>query len=130
MQYETYSYEADPLVCPRCSGPLKIISLIGDGAVIEKILRHLKLWDRPERPPAGAGRGNRERRRAPFPLRVIASFGCFAKIAVASARTSGRILDIFPRTRATIAQHLGSNCLLLIAKPGEGGIEKHLTLSQ
>ena len=44
-------YEADPLVCPRCCGPLKIISLIGDGPVIEKILRHLKLWDRPERPP-------------------------------------------------------------------------------
>ncbi|MBZ5500568.1 MAG: hypothetical protein LAP85_29610, partial [Acidobacteriia bacterium] len=44
-------YEADPLVCPRCCGPLKIISLIGDGLVIEKILRHLKLWDRPERPP-------------------------------------------------------------------------------
>jgi hypothetical protein len=43
-------YEADPLVCPRCLGPLKIISLIGDGPVIEKILRHLKLWDRPERP--------------------------------------------------------------------------------
>jgi hypothetical protein len=47
-------YEASPLVCPRCSGPLKIISLIGDGAVIEKILRHLKLWDRPERPPPPA----------------------------------------------------------------------------
>jgi hypothetical protein len=44
-------YEADPLVCPRCSGPLTIISLIGDSPVIEKILRHLKLWDRPERPP-------------------------------------------------------------------------------
>jgi hypothetical protein len=44
-------YEADPLVCPRCRGPLTIISLIGDGPVIEKILRHLKLWDRPERPP-------------------------------------------------------------------------------
>ena len=44
-------YEADPLVCPRCSGPLTIVSLIGDGPVIEKILRHLKLWDRPERPP-------------------------------------------------------------------------------
>jgi hypothetical protein len=43
-------YEANPLVCPRCSGPLKIISLIGDAPVIEKILRHLKLWDRPERP--------------------------------------------------------------------------------
>jgi hypothetical protein len=44
-------YEADPLVCPRCRGPLNIISLIGDGPAIEKILRHLKLWDRPERPP-------------------------------------------------------------------------------
>ncbi|MBZ5496425.1 MAG: IS91 family transposase, partial [Acidobacteriia bacterium] len=44
-------YEADPLVCPRCSGALKIISLIGDGPVIERILRHLKLWHRPERPP-------------------------------------------------------------------------------
>jgi hypothetical protein len=44
-------YEANPLVCPRCSGPLTIISLIGDAPVIEKILRHLKLWHRPERPP-------------------------------------------------------------------------------
>jgi hypothetical protein len=49
-------YEADPMVCPRCSGPLKIISLIGDSPVIEKILRHLKLWDRPERPPPRPGR--------------------------------------------------------------------------
>jgi hypothetical protein len=47
-------YEADPLVCPRCGGPMKIISLIDDGAVIEKILRRLKLWDRPERPPPPA----------------------------------------------------------------------------
>jgi hypothetical protein len=44
-------YEADPLICARCAGPLKIISLIGDAPVIEKILRHLKIWDRPERPP-------------------------------------------------------------------------------
>jgi hypothetical protein len=44
-------YEASPLVCPRCAGPLKIISLIGDAPVIEKILRHLKLWDWPARPP-------------------------------------------------------------------------------
>jgi hypothetical protein len=36
-------YQADPRVCPRCSGPLTIISLIGDAPVIEKILRHLKL---------------------------------------------------------------------------------------
>jgi hypothetical protein len=30
--------------------------LIGDSPVIEKILRHLKLWDRPERPPPRPGR--------------------------------------------------------------------------
>jgi hypothetical protein len=34
---------------------MKILSLIGDARVIEKILRHLKLWDgleRPRPPPA------------------------------------------------------------------------------
>jgi hypothetical protein len=42
---------ADPLLCPKCGGPLRIISFIENSSVIEKILRHLKLWDRPERPP-------------------------------------------------------------------------------
>jgi len=46
--------EADPLVCPRCSGPLKIVSLIDAPAIIEKILRHLALWGHPERPPPAA----------------------------------------------------------------------------
>jgi hypothetical protein len=44
-------YEADPLLCPRCGRALNIVSLIDDCAAIERILRHLKLWDRPERPP-------------------------------------------------------------------------------
>jgi len=44
-------YEADPLVCPRCYGPLKILRLIGDAPVIEERLRHLKLWYQPARPP-------------------------------------------------------------------------------
>jgi hypothetical protein len=43
--------DADPLLCRRCSRPLKIVSLIDAPSVIERILRHLKLWDRPERPP-------------------------------------------------------------------------------
>jgi hypothetical protein len=42
-------YGADPLLCPRCSGPLKIVSLMDAASIIERILRHLKLWDRPER---------------------------------------------------------------------------------
>ena len=39
-------YGADPLLCPRCSGPLKIVSLMDAASIIERILRHLKLWDR------------------------------------------------------------------------------------
>jgi hypothetical protein len=30
---------------------LKIVSLIDAPSIIERILRHLKLWDRSERPP-------------------------------------------------------------------------------
>jgi len=35
-------YEAGPLICPRCGGQLKIISLIDCAPVIGRILRHLK----------------------------------------------------------------------------------------
>ncbi|MGA2262582.1 MAG: hypothetical protein ABSH28_14245 [Acidobacteriota bacterium] len=35
----------------RCFCPLKIVCRIDAPSVIESILRHLKLWDRPERPP-------------------------------------------------------------------------------
>ena len=45
------AYEAEPLLCAPCGGPLKIISFIDAPSVIERILRHLMLWDRPERPP-------------------------------------------------------------------------------
>jgi hypothetical protein len=44
-------WSADPLLCPKCFGPLRIISFIEDTSVIEKILRYLRLWDLPERPP-------------------------------------------------------------------------------
>ena len=37
-------WEADPLLCPRCSHEMRIVSLIDDRAVIELILRHLGLW--------------------------------------------------------------------------------------
>jgi len=45
-------FEADPLLCPRCGRAMKLVSLIDNSCpAVEKILRHLKLWDRPERPP-------------------------------------------------------------------------------
>jgi hypothetical protein len=45
-------FEVDPLKCPTCGGNMKIVSFIEEEAVIEKILRHSKLWkDDTARPP-------------------------------------------------------------------------------
>jgi hypothetical protein len=47
-------YEVDPLTCPKCSGAMKVISVIEDKEVIKKILMHLGLWERKARPPPKA----------------------------------------------------------------------------
>ncbi len=48
-------YEADPLLCPQCGGPMRIIAFIEQRAVIEKILTHLGLWPpQAHGPPSGA----------------------------------------------------------------------------
>jgi hypothetical protein len=47
-------YEADPLVCPQCGGPMRAIAFIEQPAVIGKILSHLGLWPtQTHSPPAG-----------------------------------------------------------------------------
>ena len=38
-------YEVDPLICLKCWGQMHIISFIEELDIIEKILRHLGLWD-------------------------------------------------------------------------------------
>jgi hypothetical protein len=44
-------FEADPLLCPQCGREMKIVSLIDSSCpAVERILRHLNIWDRPERP--------------------------------------------------------------------------------
>lgn len=45
-------YEVDPLTCPKCSGKMKVISVIRDGEVIKKILKHLGLWEIKVYPPS------------------------------------------------------------------------------
>jgi hypothetical protein len=53
-------WEVDPLECPNCGGEMKIIALIDEGAVIEKILRHLGLWvgyGASRAPPQETGQG-------------------------------------------------------------------------
>jgi hypothetical protein len=36
-------YQADPLVCKRCGGPLAIVAYITDEVAIRRILEHLEL---------------------------------------------------------------------------------------
>jgi hypothetical protein len=44
-------WREDVLVCSRCGGEIRLIAVIEAPAVIEKILKHLGLWQRG--PPAG-----------------------------------------------------------------------------
>ena len=37
-------YEADPLECPKCKGPMRVIALIDDPVVVREILVHLGRW--------------------------------------------------------------------------------------
>ncbi len=47
-------YEVDPLTCPKRSGKMKVISVIEDENVLNKILKHLGLWDQKAKPPPKA----------------------------------------------------------------------------
>lgn len=44
-------YEVDPLTCPKCQGQRRTLAFIEDEEVIEKILKHLGLWDLKVGPP-------------------------------------------------------------------------------
>ena len=46
-------WEADPLLCPLCQKEMRIVALIDDQAVIERILRHLGLWQQGVRVASG-----------------------------------------------------------------------------
>ena len=48
-------WEADPLLCPKFQKEMRIVSLINERDVIERILRHLGLWPAC-RDARGAGR--------------------------------------------------------------------------
>ena len=58
-------WESDPFLCPKCHNEMRVVSLIDDPEVIERILRHLGLWQQgvrilparacPEPCPKGSG---------------------------------------------------------------------------
>jgi hypothetical protein len=43
-------FQADPLVCKTCGGPLRIVAYVSDEVSIRRILDHLGLSP-PEKPP-------------------------------------------------------------------------------
>jgi hypothetical protein len=47
-------YEVDPLACPKCASPMKVIAFIEDEYVTRKILKHLGLWELKRKPPPRA----------------------------------------------------------------------------
>ncbi len=44
-------YKVNPLLCPKCSGSMRIIAFIEDEQLVKKILKHLGLWDVKRKPP-------------------------------------------------------------------------------
>ncbi len=51
-------WHVDPLRCPVCQNPMRVIAVIDDPRVVEKILRHLGAWHDPSpRPPPLDGLG-------------------------------------------------------------------------
>jgi hypothetical protein len=49
-------WHVNPLRCPVCQNPMRVIAVIDDPRVVERILRHLGAWHDPpsDRPPPGA----------------------------------------------------------------------------
>ena len=50
-------WHVDPLRCPFCQNPMRVIAVIDDPQAVEKILRHLGAWHDPPvgvSPPGGS----------------------------------------------------------------------------
>jgi len=44
-------YEVDPMICARCGGRMKVVAFLAEYAVVDRIIRHLKLTFAAEKPP-------------------------------------------------------------------------------
>ena len=64
-------YEVDPLTCPQCAGPMRIVAFITARAVIDRILTHLAhRATHPATRPAARGPPPASRTGAPSPTRT------------------------------------------------------------
>jgi hypothetical protein len=44
-------YEADPMICPRCGGRMKVVAFLTKQAVVDRIISHLEWTFVAEKPP-------------------------------------------------------------------------------
>jgi len=44
-------YEVGPRICPRCGGRMRVVAFLTEYAVVDRIIRHLKLTFVAEKPP-------------------------------------------------------------------------------
>jgi hypothetical protein len=51
-------WHVDPLRCPVCQSPMRVLAVIDDPRVVEKILRHLGAWHDPPRLPTHGAPGS------------------------------------------------------------------------
>lgn len=72
-------YEVDPLECPRCKGPMRLITLIEDPDVIRRILRHLGLWH--SEPPRGIERAPPQGTKRPAHVSILFTYHSIPEIA-------------------------------------------------
>jgi hypothetical protein len=84
------AHTCDVLVCPQCGGEMRLIAVIQEPAVCEKILRRLGLWQR------GPPRGRRVVPDPPSPERLAASTSRAADLYPAHAPASGRPRQVRP----------------------------------
>jgi hypothetical protein len=132
----SHSYEADPLECPKCRGPMRVIALIDNPAVVRRILEHLGRWvpeppreARPCRLPSGqptpsfpspitpfrtSHRTTRGARLAPLPPQSASScvaqpdLGKFPSVAHCEAHEQrGNMLPARLRVRPTTSRRTG-----------------------
>lgn len=62
------AYEVDPLKCTRCGTTMRVIALIDKVDVIERILKHLSVWNpQPETRSPARPRSTLAQRRDPAP---------------------------------------------------------------
>ena len=90
-------FEVDPLVCPTCHGPMRVVAFITQTSVIDQILAHLRTRAAreahagPRSPPSTQGPTSRGQSRAPRPSAEAPTTPCVTPPASRSPAGTCRV---------------------------------------